>query len=534
MIDILISQNLLTRDFYNEILSRYFNFPLANLKAKTIDPEIINLLPESFCRAKKIISFDKDKNGVIYLAMSDPTDIGTIEYVEKYAKSKVKTFLESPETIERLFASFGKRITREFKKIIEENIREAQQLKGKKITEIATEVPIVNLFDGIISFALSLLASDIHIESLPDTIMVRFRIDGLLREIIQLPFEIHPALVARVKLLSDLKIDEHYKPQDGRFRFTAIGGALTDIRVAIMPTVHGEKIVLRLLIASAKPLSLAELGMSESNIKNVEGFLKKPYGIILICGPTGSGKTTTIYSMLSILNKPEVNIITIEDPVEYEISYINQTQINPQAGITFATGLRAILRQDPNIIVVGEIRDSETAEIATHAALTGHLVLSSLHTNDAPTTIPRLIDLNIPPFLVSASINAIIAQRLVRKICKDCIESYRPSETVLETIIKEIKISSEEKSRAELPTLLFRGRGCRSCNGLGYQGRVGIFEILVSDDEIRNLIVDPVFTLDKLRGSAKKKSMKTMFEDGLEKAALGITTIEEILRVIKE
>jgi type II secretory ATPase GspE/PulE/Tfp pilus assembly ATPase PilB-like protein len=387
------------------------------------------------------------------------------------------------------------------------------------------------LVNNTLSYAASLNASDIHIEILEDTILIRFRIDGILHEILRIPKEVHPAIVARIKLLAALKVDEHQKPQDGRFRFQS-GSSILDVRVSVIPTLYGEKIVMRLLPATQRPLSLSELGMLEDTAKIVEENMKKTYGMFLVCGPTGSGKTTTLYAILNMLNRPEVNIVTVEDPIEYNIKYINQVQINPVAGITFASGLRSILRQDPNIIMVGEIRDQETAEIAVNAALTGHLLLSSLHTNDAPTAVPRLIDMKVPPFLVAAVLNLVIAQRLVRRICLDCIESYTPSPEFIKSLeeqSKDLKIPG-----FEVPKILYRGKGCKTCSGTGYKGRMGIFEAFEVDENIRKIIISPDFSIDLLNMAARKNGMITMFEDGLRKAALGMTTIEEVLRVIRE
>jgi type II secretory ATPase GspE/PulE/Tfp pilus assembly ATPase PilB-like protein len=329
-----------------------------------------------------------------------------------------------------------------------------------------------------------------------------------------------------------MKIDEHSKPQDGRFRYK-VGGDIVDLRVSIIPTFHGEKVEMRILAGAQKPLSFQELGMMDDTIAILEENIKKTYGMILTTGPTGSGKTTTLYSILNVLNRPEVNIVTIEDPIEYDMKYINQMQINPQAGITFATGLRAILRQDPNIIMVGEIRDEETAEIAVHSALTGHLVLSSLHTNDAPTAIPRLIDMKVAPFLVAAVLNMVLAQRLVRKICLSCIMSYTPEPSLKEIVQKQLKELGIEED-FKLPKLLYKGKGCEACGHLGFSGRLGIFEALNISEEIRKIIVSPELTLDAIRAQAKKEGMVTMFEDGLRKAEQGLTTIEEVLRVIRE
>ncbi|MCX6702763.1 MAG: GspE/PulE family protein, partial [Candidatus Wolfebacteria bacterium] len=306
-----------------------------------------------------------------------------------------------------------------------------------------------------------------------------------------------------------------------------------DIRVSVIPTFYGEKVEMRLLPSSQKPLSLEELGLWEDMVKIIESNSKKTYGMLLVTGPTGSGKTTTLYSILNILNKPEVNIVTIEDPIEYDIKYINQIQINPQAGVTFGSGLRSILRQDPNIILVGEIRDEETAEISVHSALTGHLLLSSLHTNDAATAIPRLIDMKVASFLVAAVLNVVMAQRLVRKICINCIESYTPEAGVAESLTKELK-KVNQYSSIVIPKLFFRGKGCDSCGGTGYRGRLGIYEVLEVDDDIRKIIISSDFSLSALSEAARKKGMVSMFEDGLRKVERGITTIEEVERVIRE
>ena len=312
-----------------------------------------------------------------------------------------------------------------------------------------------------------------------------------------------------------------------------MGPDVIDVRVAVIPVFYGEKVELRLLPSTQRPVSLAEIGMLEDTKKIVEESIKKAYGMILVCGPTGSGKSTTLYSILNILNKPEVNIVTIEDPIEYDIQYINQTQINPLAGISFANGLRAILRQDPNIIMVGEIRDEETGEISVNAALTGHLLLSSLHTNDAATAVPRLMDMNIEPFLVSAVLNISLAQRLVRKVCLNCIESYQIDAALinfLETQLKQVN----PYSQLRIPKIFYRGRGCTDCGSTGYHGRCGIYEVLNIDEDVRKLIISPDFSLANLNNLAKKNGMITMFEDGLRKATTGVTTIEEVLRVIRE
>lgn len=531
IIDILISRGFITEDYALQLYADYFKTPVIKLRGRLIKKSLLSMIPEEIARMRRAVVFDQDKNGVIYVGMEDPGDLETINFLEKYLNAPIKVFLTTDKDLNYVYSLYGKEVVEDFRQLIEENIKATARLKMMGEKEVAEELPIINIVDGILAYAISLNASDIHIEVLKDGVLVRFRIDGVLHEMMRIPKEVQPAIVARVKLLAGLKIDEHRKPQDGRLRYEALGEAM-DIRVAIMPTFYGEKIEMRLLRATAKPMSLRELGMLDDTAKLIEESIKKTYGMLLVTGPTGSGKTTTLYSILNMLNKPEVNIVTIEDPIEYDIRYVNQTQINPQAGITFATGLRAILRQDPNIIMIGEIRDEETAEIAVHSALTGHLVLSSLHTNDAPTAVPRLIDMKIPPFLVAAVLNTVIAQRLVRRICRDCIESYEPDAEFLESL--KIQFKGTPNENIELPKILYRGAGCQICNYTGYRGQLAIFEALNLDEDMRRLITKPDFELDALRKLAKERGMLTMLEDGIRKAQLGMTTVEEVLRVIRE
>lgn len=532
VIDILIYKGFINRDYYAEILANYFKVPKIKLVGRKIPPEILNTLPEEIARLKGAVAFEKNNND-LSVAMLNPVDLETLEFLQKYTGYFIKPFLALEDDLKSAYSQYGQAVSEDFKKVIDESIKASLKLRGVEIKKAAEEFPIVSLTNNIISYAASSNATDIHIEPLADEILIRFRIDGVLREIIRLAKEIHPAIIARVKILSNLSIDEHSKPQDGRFKYK-YADTIFDIRVAIMPTLYGEKVEMRLLTGSTKPMSFQELGMMEHTIKTLEENMVKTSGMILVTGPTGCGKTTTLYAVLNKLNRPEVNIVTIEDPIEYELKYVNQTQINPKAGIDFATGLRAFLRQDPNIIMVGEIRDNETAEIAVHAALTGHLVLSTLHTNDAPTAIPRLVDMNIPPFLLTATLNVIIAQRLVRKICKDCIESYEASESLYETINQQLKILKGEEVQPYKSKQFYRGKGCKACNYTGFRGRLAIYEILDINEEVREYIQRVDFSLDGLKNIAFKRGMKTMFEDGLLKSELGLTTVEEVLRVIKE
>ncbi len=532
MADVLISQSIVRPEYFYSLVAKYVGVELVNLGGRAIEEKTLRKLSEDLARQKRALIFKEESDGTLDVAMEDPSDLATIEFLEKNLKAKIKPFLATSDDLNGGFAFYGRHLTEDFKKIIEENIQASLRKKIGDVEEAAKDVPIVAIIDNILSYAISLQASDIHIEILENLILIRYRIDGVLHEIIRMPKEVHPAIVARIKLLGSLKIDEHLKPQDGRFRHK-IGPDMIDIRISIIPVFYGEKVEMRLLPSTQRPLSMEELGILEDTRKIIEENIKKTYGMVLVCGPTGCGKTTTLYSILNILNRPEVNIVTIEDPIEYDIKYVNQTQINPLAGITFATGLRSILRQDPNIIMVGEIRDEETAEISVHSALTGHLVLSSLHTNDAATSVPRLVDMKVVPFLVAAVLNVSIAQRLVRKICLNCIESYaidKDTAAFLEKQLKEVN----PYSKLTIPKFLYRGKGCTVCHGTGYRGRNGIYEVLNIDEELRKLIVKPEFALGDLNEVAKRKGMMTMFEDGLRKAALGMTTVEEILRVIRE
>lgn len=530
--DNLVSRGIVSNDYYNELLASYFGVRKANLSAQTIDERVLHLLPKELSRERRVVLFKKEDDGSFAAAMEDPSDLETIEFLRRYLKSEVKPYLASRNDLNEGLSVYSRSGVENFQWIIEENVAASLRKGAAEGEKGAEDLPIVAVVDNLIAYAASLRASDIHLEVLEDVLLVRYRIDGILREIMRLPKEAQSAIVARIKLLAGLKLDEHSRPQDGRFRHR-FEKDFIDIRVSIIPTFYGEKAEMRLLSATQRPLSFEELGILEDTAKILEENIHKTYGMILICGPTGSGKTTTLYSILNTLNKPEVNIVTIEDPIEYNIKYVNQTQINPAAGITFASGLRAILRQDPNIILVGEIRDPETAEISVNAALTGHLLLSTVHTNDAPTVVPRLIDMKAPAFLVAAVLNLALAQRLVGKICVDCIESYKPSSYLLESLKKQIEDLGLD-SNYRLPKVLYRGKGCKSCGHSGLKGRIGIYEALNLDDELRRYIVSPEFSLDGLRDLARKKGMVTMFEDGLRKAERGMTTVEEVLRVIRE
>jgi type IV pilus assembly protein PilB len=533
VIDLLISEKIVESNYLNDLIASLLGVPRADFSVHPVNKEVVKLLDEGAARQRQAIVFDQEKDGTYDVAMTDPSDLETREFLQQRLNGKIKPFLALSEDLNRGFSVYGYELGQDFKKIIDENVRASLVSQSKTAREAAADLPIVGIVDNILSYALASRASDIHIEILEESTFIRYRIDGILYQVMDITKAVHPGIVARIKLLAGLKIDEHFAPQDGRFRYQ-LGGQEIDVRVSTMPTFFGEKVEMRLLESSQKPLSLEELGMSPEVSKIVADNLKKSYGMLISCGPTGSGKTTTLYALMNMLNRPEVNVTTVEDPIEYNMRYVNQTQINPQAGVTFASGLRALLRQDPNIIMVGEIRDAETADIAVQAALTGHLLLSSLHTNDAPTAIPRFFDMNIPPFLVSSVLNLVLAQRLVRKVCPSCIYSYSADPSVITTLKVQLKENGLDPEAVHIPKTLYAGKGCASCGMTGYRGRLGIYEAFEVDEKMKELIIAPQFSLEALRAQAQASGMKTMFEDGLQKVEVAQTTLEEVLRVIRE
>jgi len=509
------------------------------LQGKDIKKEILNIIPPTLAQEHSVIAFDVQKKA-IHLAMLDPTDIQTIEFIRRKTGLEPEVFLTTPSDIKEALRRYHADLEQD---INITQLSEETDIDEKDLKKAAEELPIINIVNSILEHAVFEEASDIHIEPKEKEVTVRYRIDGILRNVMSLPKKVQSGIMARVKILSNLKIDEHMVPQDGRFKIK-IQDEKISFRVSILPVYDGEKIVMRLLHEGQKPLALEGLGFLPGPKKIVAAAIKKPHGMILVTGPTGSGKTTTLYSVLGMLNKPDVNISTIEDPIEYHVTGINQSQVKPRVGFTFAGGLRAFLRQDPDIIMVGEIRDKETAEIAIHAAMTGHLVLSTLHTNDAPTTLPRLIDMGIPPFLVAFTANIIVAQRLVRKLCEHCRKEYtveagasKEISRIIDTkrvitLFKKhnLKLKTKEKKFDSL--IFYKGAGCRRCGNTGYKGRIGIYEVLEIDDSIKTLINNRA-TAEEVGAEAKKQGMVTMLEDGLVKAKQGITSIEEVLRVTR-
>jgi len=534
--ELLLKNNILTEDLLYENLANILGLEFINLKNVTIRRDILFLIPEPIANTHRVIAFDKT-NTVLKLATVEPDDIQIFEFIEKRIGLTIEKYLTTPSSLNEALKQYRKTLQAEFQNINEKPGAE------KELSKLAADIPIVRIVDTLLEYAFYENASDVHIEPLEKEITVRYRIDGILKQVMTLPKEALDGVIARIKILSQLKVDEHRLPQDGRFKVQTDKFKIA-LRVSTIPTFDGEKIVLRVLNETQQLRSLEHLGLQKAPLDILKKNIAKPHGMILATGPTGSGKTTTLYTILSVLNTTEVNISTVEDPVEYRLQHINQSQVNPKIGYTFASGLRALLRQDPDIIMVGEIRDKETAEIAINAAMTGHLVLSTLHTNDAITTIPRLLDMNIPTFLVSSTVNVIIAQRLVRKICLDCIESYKSNKKSMHELKQFVDVShitkmlAREKvivdSNQNFESLLFyRGKGCKKCGDSGYKGRIGIYEILEVTDEIRELInKNP--SLQELSRAVDSVGMLRVLEDGFIKAKNGITTIEEIIRVSQE
>lgn len=533
--DILIGTGKLSEDHLIELLEDRYQLPVVNLQKQEIPHEVLERIPELYAKTKKIILFEyNEQEGMAKLGMVDPLDYDAIEFVRAKLSLWVEPYLMSSTSLRHGLKQYRQTIGTEFNDIISSNIKESLMVAGSEadVAKTAASVPIVSILDTIIEHAITLGASDIHFEPLEEELLVRFRIDGVMQEVVHLPHAIAPLMVARVKILASMQIDEHRIPQDGRFRFDVDDGTNIDVRVNVMPVFHGEKIEMRLLRNSARPLTLHDLGLSSGAAALLAEEIKKPHGMILVTGPTGHGKTTTLYAILQVLNTPHVNITTIEDPIEYEFPRVNQTQVNTKAGVTFANGLRALLRQNPDIIMIGEIRDNETVDIAVHAALTGHLVLSSLHTNDATAALPRLLDMEAPAFLLASTVNTVIGQRLVRKICSTCIYSYTPDAAVTALIKEQIQLLGDTHIQ-HIPTTLFKGKGCPVCGGSGYQGQIGIFEVFRVTDAIRSLVLSEA-PIGQVRTRAIADGMNTMFEDGLQKAESGVTTIEEVLRVVRE
>lgn len=524
-----LSQTSISKTAVLRAASEILNIPYVDLTISPIDPQAISLVPEAIAKKYSIIPFRFDsETGSLFIATTDPFNTYMGDFIAQKIDKKIVLALAIEEDINKAQAiSYSQGLSPEVKEALKE-VKVDREQREETVVSIK-EAPVAKIVSTIIEFAFKSRASDIHIEPEETRSRVRYRIDGILSEKLSLPKAIHELVVSRIKILSMMKIDEKRIPQDGRFSFK-LGIDEVDLRISTLPTVFGEKVVIRLLKKTGGVPQLAELGLRGLQLREMEISITKPYGIILVTGPTGSGKTTTLYSILSRLNKPSINISTLEDPVEYQIPGINQVQVNVQAGLTFASGLRSFLRQDPNIILVGEIRDKETTQLAIQAALTGHLVFSTLHTNDASTAIPRLIDLGAEPFLIASVLHASLAQRITRKICDHCKEWYTPPDQIQNSIRDVLKEHLPAKFKNNAPIPLARGKGCADCNNVGYMGRIAIFEIVIITPEINKLILQQKTAKD-IEDQAKLGGMIVMKQDGYLKAIDGITTIEEVLRV---
>lgn len=517
--DSVLEDDLLSEENLGKLLSEYYQIPLVILSKTKIDDSLFRLVPEIVARKQHVFLYGGNKDGLL-LATDDPEKQDVFRFIAKKVGGPLQITLTTTHELERAFGYYKSDVSERLAKILAE-YRDNPQ---------GSDAPVTEILQMIIEYAFTNHASDIHIEPEKKDTFIRFRIDGVLHDVMKIPQDLHQQLVTRVKVACGLKTDEHVSSQDGKMQ-SKYGDEDIDIRVSIVPITTGEKAVLRLLSSRARRFSLTDLGMKDNDLKKVRAAFDKPFGMVLATGPTGSGKTTTIYSILKIINRRDVNIATIEDPVEYEIGGVSQIQVNPNTNLTFADGLKAILRQDPNVIFVGEIRDEETAGIAVNAATTGHLVLSTLHTNNAATTLPRLLDMNSEPYLIATTVNAIIGQRLVRRVCDSCRTSREIDSMEIKARVPK-KIFDHFFGKSSKIRSYF-GSGCAICQHTGYIGRVGIFEILVMTDKIRDLIVAKA-TAEQIESQAIDDGMTTMISDGLLKMQEGVTTLEEVLRATKE
>lgn len=530
--EIILEQGVVFEEALVRAKSTLYNIPYLNIETAPTSPEALSVLPQQVAQRFRVFPVSIDKNNkILNLVMSDPLDLTAIGFVEQKTGYHVKPFAGEPEKIDRMVAtsyssSLAKEVTEALKEVAPEKRRVQVVDTGR--TGVIREEKVSEIVRHILGFSVKSRASDIHIEPQERSTRVRYRIDGILQEKLTTPKELHDGLVSRIKILSGMKIDEKRIPQDGRFNFSTDEEEV-DLRVSTLPTTWGEKVVIRLLKKTGGIPELPELGLRGLALKHLEDAITRPHGIILITGPTGSGKTTTLYSIIQRINTSKVNIVTLEDPIEYKIAGVNQVQINAGAGLTFASGLRSFLRQDPNIILVGEIRDQETADLAVQASLTGHLVFSTLHTTDASGALPRMLDMGAEPYLLASSITAIMAQRVLRKIHSECRVEYTPDEKIVSSF-KDVLGNLWKPSG---PVKFYKGEGCKICGNTGYYGRVGVFEVLPVTEKISRLILEHSSAAD-IEKLARDEGMITMKQDGYLKVIEGITTVEEVLRVAQE
>jgi len=523
----LVEKGMIKDHVIGKLVAETAGYTFIGLKRANIEditPKLLSYIPEQVAFSQKAVVFDEEEN-ILKIATSNPSNYAFFKVLEKKTGKKIEIYYVTDFDMNQALRRYKGDITIEVDRLVGELKKDPKR----------SEENIVELVDIILDYGYTSLSSDIHIEPLLKTTIVRYRVDGILYKAIEFPKELHTRVVSRIKILARLRTDERAAAQDGRFEHK-IRGATIDLRVSIVPTTNGENVVMRVIMQRGRRFELSDLGLLESDLKKLKVNADKPYGMIVAVGPTGSGKTTTLYALLQLINKPEVNIMTIEDPVEYDIERINQIQVNPAKEITFPKGLRSIVRQDPDIIMVGEIRDKETADMAINSAMTGHLVLSTLHANDAATTFSRFLELGAKPYLVSSSVNAAIAQRLVRKICNDCKESYTLTDKEMEVLDDEptlAKMIKEISGQDDLRNIKFyRGKGCKFCNHSGYEGRTTIFEILNVTEELREMITNK-FPMDSIKKKAVEQGMTSMIYDGITKALMGLTTFDEVRKAAK-
>jgi type IV pilus assembly protein PilB len=555
--DLVIKQSLIDEKHLAELFADYVHVPFIQLEPKDIIQTVLSQIPERIARQYNAVLFKIDEEGTRHLAMDDPDDIQAVNFIQKEIGDNTKIYLATRDNILACLENYRGDVNEELNEVI--NIQRADSTENQNVNDddVAEDSPIAQTVNLLLEYAIRSSASDIHIEPRESYVQIRYRIDGVLKEVNQLPSNVLGALTSRIKILSNLKIDERRVPQDGRFKIK-VAGKQYALRVSSLPIADGEKIVMRILDESNQAVTLQDLGYWGHSLEVISDAMTEPNGMILITGPTGSGKSTSLFSILTTLNSPDVNISTIEDPVEYKIPGVNQTQTNSKAGMTFASGLRALLRQDPNIIMVGEVRDGETANLSIQAALTGHLVLSTLHTNNAATSLPRLLDMGIEPFLIASTVKAVVGQRLVRRLCHVCRQNYEPAQEEVDALVRLFHLTNgkgldyihtlEEQaveqhiggdtplgSTATAITSLWKvtPNGCDECNHTGYKGRIGIYEVLGNTVSLQKLIVGNA-TSNQIQDQAIIEGMTTMQTDGLIKALRGNTTVEEVLRVTKE
>ena len=551
-----IEQKVISEEDLTKLIGDYIGVPFVRIEPKDIPEDILKRIPEHIARQYNVVLFEKNEDDSLSLAMEDPDDVQALNFIQKEIGYNTKVFLATKSNILDCLENYRGNINAELDEVIAVQKDASVEDQNVSQDDFAENSPIAQTVNLLLEYAIKSNASDIHIEPREDYVQVRYRIDGVLKEVNKLPRNVHGALVSRIKILSNLKIDERRVPQDGRFKIK-VSGKQYALRVSTLPIADGEKVVMRILDESNQAVKLDQLGYWGLSLATVKDAMAQPNGMILVTGPTGSGKSTSLFSILSELNTPDVNISTIEDPVEYKIPGVNQTQTNAKAGMTFASGLRALLRQDPNIIMVGEIRDGETANLGVQAALTGHLVFSTLHTNNAATCLPRLLDMGIEPFLIASTVKAVIGQRLVRRLCMNCRQEYTPNEEEIKYIAEMFKINTESiKKIHNLEEQAFEDKiggdtpmgstdstigrlwrpnpeGCDECGHNGFKGRVGIYEVLGISIPIQKMITANA-TSNDIQDQAISEGMVTMQMDGLIKSLRGITTVDEVLRATRE